>query len=200
MKITDIKQQVKRKDRYSIYIDDKYIFSLSEAEFVSSGFRKGDSLSTKELENYKAKSEEGKAYDRMLRFISVRMRSRWEVEQYLKRKGYVDSLAKSLLVKAEKLGLINDEGFAKQWVEWRTNSGGRSKKKLSAELYQKKIDPEIINQVLSEIDEQTEIDQIKNVIARKSRLSQYQDKQKLVAFLARQGYSYYLIKRAVENE
>jgi hypothetical protein len=30
MKITAIKQQVKRQGRYSIFVDDKYAFSLSE--------------------------------------------------------------------------------------------------------------------------------------------------------------------------
>lgn len=199
MKITSIKQQAKRKDRYSIFIDGEYSFSLSEADFATSGLRTGDDLSQEQIQKFKNQSEQGKAYERVVRYISIRPRSRWEIEQYLKRKGYDEALTRSLLVKTEKLGLVNDEDFAKQWVQWRINSGGRSKQRLRAELRQKKIDAAIIDEALSEIDESAETEQIKTLIERKTKQSRYRDRQKLMAYLARQGYSYNLIKQAMEE-
>ena len=44
MKITAIKQQVKRQDRYSIYGDGKYLFSFSESELLNSGIKIGQEL------------------------------------------------------------------------------------------------------------------------------------------------------------
>ena len=44
MKITSIKQQVKRADRYSIYVDDKYSFSLSEQELLSIKIKVGQEV------------------------------------------------------------------------------------------------------------------------------------------------------------
>jgi hypothetical protein len=37
MKITKISQQVQRKDRYSVYVDEKYSFSLSDYQLITAG-------------------------------------------------------------------------------------------------------------------------------------------------------------------
>ncbi|MBI3624310.1 hypothetical protein HY218_01620, partial [Candidatus Saccharibacteria bacterium] len=44
MKITSIRQQTKRADRYSIFVDGKYAFSLSEGELITSGVHTGQEL------------------------------------------------------------------------------------------------------------------------------------------------------------
>jgi hypothetical protein len=50
MKITDIKQQVKRQARYSIFVEGKYAFSLSEPELMKSGIQIGRDYTEEELE------------------------------------------------------------------------------------------------------------------------------------------------------
>jgi regulatory protein len=197
MKITSIKHQLKRKDRYSIYIDDLYSFSISEAELVRSGLRKGADVTTQDIESLTNLAERDKAYDRAVRYIAIRARSKWEMEQYLGKKGYDKQLIAYLVQKLVNNLLLHDEKFAQQWIQWRLNSGGRSKARLRAELRQKHICDEIIDNVLSTIDEQTEIEQLKNIIERKSKISQYRSRDKLMAYLARQGYSYYHIKQAL---
>ena len=49
MKITAIKQQVKDQSRYSIYIDGKYSFGLSESALIDSGLRIGTEITAEEL-------------------------------------------------------------------------------------------------------------------------------------------------------
>jgi regulatory protein len=196
MKITNIKQQVKRADRYSIYIDGKYSFSLSEADLASTGLHKDQELDEKELEDLLNESQKGKAYDRCLRYITIRPRSQWEVEDYLKRKEYSPDVIATVLQKLLKLELVNDHKFAEQWVGWRSQ---RSKRQLYAELLKKRVDKEIINSVLQNINESDELEQIKELVARKGKLSQYQDQQKLIAFLARRGFPYHLIKKATDK-
>ena len=86
MKITAIKQQVKRLDRYSVYVDDEYAFSLSEQALLDSGLASGRELSREELTSYKQLSADDKLYQQALRYIAMRMRTAWEVETYLQRK------------------------------------------------------------------------------------------------------------------
>ena len=200
MRITGIKQQIKREDRYSVYVDDKYSFSLSEAELAKSGLHKDQELSAAELAQIQKTAVLDKAYDRVIRYISIRPRSVWEVEDYLKRKGYDNSVSRSLLVKLKKINLVDDAAFARQWVEWRIAGRPRSRRQLQAELFKKRIDRQIIEEVLQQVDSDTELEQLKALIERKSRLSQYQDRQKLIAYLARQGFPYTLIKRALAVE
>ena len=88
MKITAIKQQVKRTNRYSIFIDEKYKFSLSDVELSNLNLHVGKIISSKELENLNKESETSLAKNNSLRFLSYRPRSRWEMQSYLKRKNY----------------------------------------------------------------------------------------------------------------
>ncbi len=53
MKITSIKQQVKRADRYSVYIDGKFNFALSETELLRLGLHNGQELTDDELDSLK---------------------------------------------------------------------------------------------------------------------------------------------------
>ena len=112
MKITSIKQQIKFPDRYSIYIDDEYAFSLSANELLNQQLNVGDELKKSELKDFKDISETDKAYRAVLNLLSRRSRSVWEVEQYLKLKGYKNNTIAKILNKLNKKGYLND-------AEWR---------------------------------------------------------------------------------
>lgn len=85
MKVTKIAQQVKRQDRYSIYIDGAYLFSLNEYQLANSGLRSGKELSQEEVDNFAKESQFGKAYERSLNYVMIRPRSEKEIEDYLVR-------------------------------------------------------------------------------------------------------------------
>jgi regulatory protein len=86
MKITKIVQQAKRRDRYSIFVDDKYSFSLSENALLESRLTSGQELTKEQIAEYKQLSADDKLYNRALNYVALRPRSVWEVEFYLKRK------------------------------------------------------------------------------------------------------------------
>lgn len=199
MKITAIKQQIKRQDRYSIYIDEKYSFSLSEGDLIAMGLHKDQEIEPAELERLKQNSQIGKAYDKTVRLISMRSRSHWEIEDYLKRKGYDEEVIEQVKIKLEKLGLVDDAAFAKAWVASRMAVKPRSKRQLYAELSKKHINRELIEEVLTDFGAEQELEQLRGIIERKRRSHQYQDPQKLMAYLARQGYSYDLIKQTLDE-
>ncbi len=86
MKITSIKQQVKRTDRYSIFVDEKYTFSLSEAALLESKLVNGQELSEEQVGKYKQLSADDKLYNLTLRYVAMRPRTNWEIKTYLERK------------------------------------------------------------------------------------------------------------------
>lgn len=199
MRVTQIKQQQKRQDRYSIYIDGKFSFGLSEGQLVELGLKEGQEFSESELEELKRQADIGKAYARAVRYLAIRPRSRWELETYLKRKGYEPDVIAGIMEKMEDLGLIDDAKFARLWVEYRQNTATRSRLKLQSELRAKRIDTDLIDDALADIGDEDELASIKDLIDRKSKQGQYQDKQKLMAYLGRQGFNYGLIKQAFEE-
>lgn len=198
MKITDIKAQVKRSDRYSIFVDGKYSFSLSEKELLNLGLKIGQEYNKTELSELKDKAVLDKAYDRVLGLIMRRPRSKWEIEAYLKRKDYsIEQIARVSQI-LEENNYLDDLDFANRWVENRHLLKNISRRKLELELRQKHVSQEIINQVLS-TDDTDELDTLRQLIEKKRSQSRYQDEQKLIAYLARQGFGYGDIKSVLEE-
>lgn len=199
MKVTSIKQQVKRKDRFSIYIDEKYSFSLSQNGLLSSGLVKGYELSEADIERFKQQSDEDKIYEKLLNLLSIRPRSEWEISSYMQRKKIDPELQKALISRLRDMQYLDDEDFARRWVESRRLLKPTSKRKLFQELKVKRVPDEVIQKILQE-DETDEQAVLKELIERKRRQSKYQDRDKLMQFLARQGFSYGDIKQALEED
>jgi regulatory protein len=198
LKITDIKQQVKRQGRYSIFIDGKYLFSLSESELMSSGIRIGKEYSQAELEQLQQTAVLDKAYMRSLDYLARRPRSEWEIRDYLKRKEYDSPTIDTILNKLSIKGYIDDTKFAQSWVASRRALKPTSLRRLQMELRQKYVAPEVIERVLAE-DGTEELAVLKEMIQKKRTQSRYQDKDKLMQYLARQGFRYDDIKQALED-
>jgi regulatory protein len=198
MKITKIEVQVKKKDRYSVFVDEKFAFGISELGLINSGLRLGQEITKEELNSLKEEAKNDKIYNQALALFARRPRSRWEITDYLKRKGVEENTVQEILNTLSIKGFINDEDFARRWVENRRLIKSISKRKLKLELKQKRIDEEIILNVLAE-DETDEIDVLRSEIAKKRRQSRYQDDQKLIAYLARQGFNYGDIKEAMDS-
>lgn len=189
MIVTDIKQQVKRQDRYSIFVDEKYAFSLSENELMNSGLRIGREYTQAELDELVQKAILDKAYMRSLDLLARRARSEWELRDYLKRKDYDEPVIQATMERLEKAGYVDDYAFAKAWIENRHLLKSVSRRKLWQELKQKRIADDIISLVLEE-DDTDELTTLRQLVEKKRQQSRYQDHDKLLAFLMRQGYGY----------
>jgi regulatory protein len=198
MKITAITQQEKLKNRYSIFVDEKYAFSLSDVALLDAKLFAGQELTEVELKGYKELSADDKMYGLVLRYVAIRQRSEWEIETYLQRKQCPVPLQEKILKKLHANRLIDDSVFAEAWVSNRRLLKPVSKRRLQLELTQKHVSHEIIEQVLAE-DETNEGDVLKELITRKRKQTKYQDNEKLMAYLARQGFGYGDIKSALNE-
>lgn len=199
MKITAIKQQVKKANRYSFYVDGKYSFSLSENDFVNFGLVSGQEITEQDLSKYKQASDDGKWLDRTLNLLSYRPRSEWEIRSYLKRKDCPEQIINRILNKLRVNKYLDDEQFAKRWVENRRLLKPVSRRKLSQELRAKRINSEIIDKVLLDDKEITdEKSVLRELVAKKS--NRYPDRVKFMQYLARQGFGYEDIKAILNEE
>lgn len=196
MKITDIKQQVRRQERYSVYVDDKYVFSLSESALLDQKIRIGLEVSTEQLQSYKDASKFDKAYNLVLGYVARRPRSEWELRDYFRRKEIDPEAGEAILTRLKDFGYVNDEAFARSWVENRRLLKPISRRRLTQELRQKHVPDDVIRVVLEE-DETSDKDTLRQLVARKRKQSRYQDDTKLMQYLARQGYGYDDIKSAL---
>jgi len=200
MKLTRIVQQEKQKDRYSIFVDGKYSFSLSENALLDAGLAVGQELSQEDVKHWKQASADDKVMGSALRYAAMRLRSVWEMEQYLKRKNASPALAEKILNKLININLLNDEAFAKAWVANRRLLRPTSKRKLQQELKAKRVPEEVINITLAEDEVVNDRAALREMIAKKRNLSRYKaNPMKLMQYLARQGFNYDDIKQAMNS-
>lgn len=198
MKITAIKQQVKRADRYSVFVDRKYEFSLSDMALLESKLAAGQELTEGQVRDFKQLSADDKVYNNVLRFLAIRPRSRWEIEFYLTRKKASPALTDKILNKLSIVGLIDDEKFAQSFVNDRRLLRPTSRRKLVNELRQKHVAGDIIEKVIG-TDQDDERAALQAVIESKRRQAKYRDDLKLMQYLARQGFNYGDIKEALQK-
>ena len=88
-------------------------------------------------------------------------------------------------------GYVDDEKFARYYVENRFVKKGVSQKRLKMELMKKGVDAEIIEEVLDGRDDEEEI--LKIIEKKRAKY----DDEKLVSYLCRQGFSYQLAQSLV---
>jgi len=112
----------------------------------------------------------------------------------IERPGVSQEIADRVYVRLEEKGYVDDEKFTRWWMENRNQRKGSSLRKLSSELQAKGVDRQVIDAVMNESSRSDE-DEIAKVIAK--RAGRYDDEQKLIAYLARQGFAYDDIKRAL---
>ena len=200
LKITAIKQGLKNPNRVNVFVNGDFAFSLSIAQVVDLGIRKGRVITADELAEYRQASEFGKLYQRTLEWVLVRPRAIRETKDYLFEKLRKSSennsaVSQTIIERLCDKGYLNDAEFARWYVENRFAKKGVSRKRLRMELVKKGVAVDIINEVL---DGRNDEEEIRKMIARKS--AKYDDSQKLIAYLCRQGFSYDLVCELVRGD
>jgi regulatory protein len=84
------------------------------------------------------------------RFLEVRSRSVYEVRRRLGGAGYRPELVDGAIARMTELGMLDDETFARAWVESRDRARPRGERAIREELRTKGIDRETIDLVLGE--------------------------------------------------
>jgi regulatory protein len=196
MKITAIKAQVKNSERVSVHVDGKYAFSLTQNQLLEQKIRIGLELDQARLDELKKASETGKLYDRLLGYVLLRPRSVREVEDYCRRKRFNADTCQQIIPKLQTRGYLNDAVFARAWVENRRLTKAISERRLRLELKQKGISDEIIAAAIGQ-SEYSQAEALKALITKKRRQPRYQDNQKLMQYLVRQGFGYDDVKAAL---
>lgn len=212
MKITLVEPQKKNTKRFNVYLDGKFAFGADEDTVVNFRLITGKEISSDELEKILFETEVGKLVDRIYGLLSRRNRSEKEVRDYLRQFSFKrkindkDELSElvieALITKLKQRDLINDTRFATDWVESRGKSRGLQV--LKSELYQKGIDREVIEEVLS--DQSSDVNQeavAEQALGKKmksfSNLDDKTFKRKATEFLLRRGFSYDIAKQVVEK-
>jgi regulatory protein len=155
-----------------------------------------------------------KLLEKVLNFLAYSQRSRREVldridKFFLKKElneEEKEELRSSIMDTVEKMGMIDDEAYASNYVEGQIRSGKKvSRKKILSFLYKKGIPKETIEEALtkysagheSEIVKELAEKKLKNLVLREN--DKRKVKQKLLTYLLGKGFSYETVFNTVEK-
>lgn len=149
---------------------------------------------------------EEQARDLCLRLLTVRARTRAELEGQLAKRGYPDDVSQRVLGRLTEVGLVDDADFAEQWVQSRRANAGKGKRALAAELRTKGVDNDVITAALAGIDAGAERQRAEQLVRDKLRREKLVDSddakvvRRLVGMLARRGYGQTMAFDVVKDE
>jgi regulatory protein len=139
-----------------------------------------------------------------LRLLSVRMRSRRELEIRLRRKGFRAKAVREALDDFERVGLVDDQKFARLFLESRLRLRPRSYNVLMSELRAKGLAEELIKEVVDECRlEVSEEDLARRALSRRMKsvkgASPDEARARAARFLAGKGFAPSLIAEVVND-
>jgi len=148
MKITNIISQKKNKNRYSIYIDEKYAFSLDYDTLIRSNLHINDEIEEKAVEKLIKKDEFARARNYAYLLISYRDRSEFELKKRLVDKGFNREVAREVLDFLKNQNLVDDKMYVNKYLDEVLTGKPMGKMRVLYELKSKRIREETIKNVL----------------------------------------------------
>lgn len=201
--ITDIVQQKRNRERYNIYIDYEYAFSLSAELLIEYNIKKNSEIDEEKISELVSKENTKKAYNMALNYLQYRMRSQKELEDYLIKKGFDLDTIEETLEKLKKYDFINDEIFAEAMTRDLLSAKLVGRRYIVHKLREKGIDNRIIDSVVDGIDEEVELKRAYELAEEQFKRCRerptIKDEQRIGRLMARRGFEWHIINRAIRD-
>ena len=192
--VTAVQPQARRGSRrVNVFVDGRYAFSLQRE--LADLIQVGQPLSELKSAELLLEDEKARAMEAALGFLSYRPRSEREVRDRLARGQVPPAIVQSTIERLARLGYVNDEDFARFWVEQRQTHRPRGARLLRRELQRKGIATEISGGAIREVeDSEDPSDSAYRASLRKARslrtLDEAEFQRRLGQFLLRRGFDY----------
>ncbi|MBR4668713.1 MAG: regulatory protein RecX [Butyrivibrio sp.] len=201
MIVTDIRELDKKRSK--IYLDGDFAFVLYKGEIREYKIAVGQEMSPN-------------AYDEVMTIVLPK-RAKLRAMNLLQKKDYTEKQLRDKLSDGEypqefiddaiayvkSFNYIDDERYARDYISY--HMATRSRNRIIQDLTGKGISKDVYQDILEELyqdDEGAEIEQIKKLLVKKHYdpdMTEYEDRQKIMAFLMRKGYNSSDIRRAMGN-
>ena len=209
MVITKLEYQKRNPDRVNVYIDGRFFLGISLDTLAKESLYEGLNIDEETLDRITYDELKIRFQNRVLEYISRNPRTEFQILKYLKelrfkKKGVWykediqiewDSMFETIITRLKELRLINDEEYARLFVQSRLRSRPRGKSVLVSELISKGVDRETAQMVCDE-EVEDEYDVLKRLFNKKFKGKKFNNRDsKMIGFLLRKGFSWDLIER-----
>ena len=198
-------------EKIHLSLDGEYIATVNADYWFTCGIKSGAEITPEQLDELLSESARRKMMNKALDLLSMRDYSRRELSDKLVTKawekkeqkdmdlGSLKQQASDICDRLEELGLLNEERFARSYVDELLRRKHLSKSGLKTALIQKGVQRDIIETVLEEVDVDP-VEQVRELLATKFKNRDFSDekqKTRTVNALLRLGYRYNEIHAAM---
>lgn len=198
--VTAIEQQPRRR-RYNVFVDGEFALALEPETLAGSKLAVGSPVAGTLLMELAAADLRKRALDAALRLLGYRPRSEQELRTRLMRRQLPPDVIGATIERLRELGFVNDEAFARAWVEERSSGrGARGQRLLTQELRRKGVGQELAQEAASGSDELAGAREAAEKKARSLRGLDYPTfRNRLAGYLGRRGFGYDVIAPVVRE-
>lgn len=199
-------------EKIHLSVDGEYIATVNADYWFTCGLRSGSDISPEQLVELLEESNRRKMMNKALDLLSLRDYSRKELSDKLVTKawekreqkdldlGELKRQASDICDRLEELGLLNEERFARSYVDELLRRKHLSENGLKTALIQKGVARDIIETVLADV-EVDPVEQISELLSTKFKtrdLTDEKQRNRTVNALLRLGYRHQEIMTAID--
>lgn len=145
----------------------------------------------------------GDPYDTAVRYLASRPKSVSEIRRHLRAKRFDDAAIDRAIDQLRAQRYVDDEAFARYWVEQRDRFRPKGERAIVSELLQKGVAREVIELVVGDRQPDSEVkrarEAIRRPITRWLTLSEVDRKRKIHQYLAQRGFDYDTIEEVLTH-
>ena len=142
------------------------------------------------------------AYDKVLKYLNIKMRSTLEIERYLDKLNVEKIDKENIITKLKENNLLDDKKYVVSFINDKIMLTNDGPYKIKKELIAHDIDEKIIDEELNKYDMNIFIEKINKLINKKlssNKDSSYMFKQKITNYLINLGYNKEQVLNSLNN-
>ena len=188
-----------RRSLYRLDFEDGDPVEVDVRTFDESGFRQGSDLTEEQLNTLLATSQYNRARERALYLLGLRDYACKELEQKLYTEA-TPEVAAAVVERLREVGLLDDERYAARLARSLSKIKHYPRRRIEQELRHRGISSMLIQTVLSELEGE-DSEQALALLQKKyyNKLNDPDSRRRAIAALARRGFSYGSIRRAMDE-
>ncbi len=201
MIVTDISELDKKRSK--IYIDNEFAFVLYKGELRDFGIGQGADLTTEHYDEIINVLLPKRATKRAMNLLQKKDYTEHKLREKLREGLYPEASVDAAIEYVKSYKYLDDERYVRDYITYHMEL--RSRNRIIQDLAGKGISKDLCLRIMDELyeDESNDVEseQIQKLLVKKhyDKDMDYKDKQKIMAFLLRRGFSIDAIKRSMSD-
>ena len=190
-----------KQGRFAVFADGEFLFSVHKDIFLARPeLALGKNLPVELLEEIRLEDEAWSCKEKALTLLEYSSRSAGALAEKL-RQHYPLETVEATIQRLAELGLLNDLDYGRRLAADLLHLRKYSLGRVRQALYQRKLDREVIDEIMEELEDTDQIGPIVELVQKKylPKLREPQGRQKVAAALQRRGYGWDDIREALRQ-